>query len=151
MMYGRGKSDRLIVPEKQPNKARASAAEAVEGRGRAKGKPHQQNASRTQSRIGASNALERIRRAGGSDQRHYPRQEPDAVIPHVRICGGGRGRPRFLLRLRVLDVPKSTSPRPTRRAPCPHTPSGRLAAPPLSHPLATPPVEKSGPATTAEE
>ena len=31
--------------------------------------------------------------------RHHPRQEPDAVMPPVRICGGGRGRPRFLLRL----------------------------------------------------
>jgi len=61
MTHGRGKSDCPIVPEKPPNKAGGSVAEAVEGRGRAKGKPHQQNASRTQSRNGASNALERIR------------------------------------------------------------------------------------------
>src|SRR5207245_11424332 len=30
--------------------------------------------------------------------RRHPRQEPDAVMPHVRICGGGRGQPRSLLR-----------------------------------------------------
>jgi RNA-directed DNA polymerase len=36
-------------------------------------------------------------------RRHDPRQEPDAVIPHVRICGGGRGQPRFLLRLPSND------------------------------------------------
>jgi len=29
---------------------------------------------------------------------HHLRWEPDAVVPHVRICGGGRGQPRFLLR-----------------------------------------------------
>src|SRR2546423_11347128 len=32
-------------------------------------------------------------------RRRYPRQEPDAVMPHVRICGGGHGRPWSLLRL----------------------------------------------------
>ena len=32
-------------------------------------------------------------------RRHHPRQEPDAVIPHVRICGGGDQRWSFLLRL----------------------------------------------------
>ncbi len=32
--------------------------------------------------------------------------------------------------IRVLDVPKSTSPRPTRRAPCPHTSSRPRAASP---------------------
>ena len=37
--------------------------------------------------------------------------------------------------IRVLDVPKSTSPRPTRRAPCPHT---------SSRPRYTSPAEESG-------
>jgi hypothetical protein len=32
-------------------------------------------------------------------RRHDPRQEPDAVVPPVRICGGGEGRPLSLLRL----------------------------------------------------
>jgi len=30
--------------------------------------------------------------------RHHPRWEPDAVIPHVRICAGGAGRPASLPR-----------------------------------------------------
>ena len=30
--------------------------------------------------------------------RHYPRQEPYAVVPHVRICAGGVGQPAFLPR-----------------------------------------------------
>ncbi len=33
--------------------------------------------------------------------------------------------------LRVLDVLTSTSPRPNRRAPCPHTPSRPLASQPV--------------------
>jgi hypothetical protein len=32
-------------------------------------------------------------------RRHYLRQEPDAVVPHVRICGGGAQQWAFLLRL----------------------------------------------------
>jgi hypothetical protein len=36
----------------------------------------------------------------GALRRHDPRQEPDAVVPPVRICGGGEGRPLSLLRLR---------------------------------------------------
>src|SRR5271167_1594899 len=33
--------------------------------------------------------------------RYYLRQEPDAVVPLVRICGGGREQSRSLLRLSV--------------------------------------------------
>lgn len=71
MMHGSGKSDRPIVPEKLPNKAEAgaAAAEAVEGRGLAKGNPQEQNSSRTQSRIGLTHALERIRRAAKKDKK----------------------------------------------------------------------------------
>ncbi len=50
MMNEHGKSDRPIVLEKSPNKARWRAAEGMEGRGLAKGNRHQQNAFRTQSR-----------------------------------------------------------------------------------------------------
>ncbi len=57
------KSDSLIVPMKSPNKAGPPAAEAVEGRGLAKGNPPQQNASRTQRRTNALRALERVRQA----------------------------------------------------------------------------------------
>ncbi len=35
--------------------------------------------------------------------RSYPRWEPDAVTPLVRICGGGHGRSRSILRLRTCD------------------------------------------------
>jgi 2'-5' RNA ligase len=31
--------------------------------------------------------------------RHNSRQEPYAVVPHVRICAGGAGKPAFLPRL----------------------------------------------------
>jgi len=40
-MNGHGKSDRPVVPAKSPNKAEQSAAEGMEGRGLAKGNPHQ--------------------------------------------------------------------------------------------------------------
>ena len=50
MMNGRGKSDSSVVPEKPPNKAGEPAAEAVEGRGLAKGNSPERNAPRTQSR-----------------------------------------------------------------------------------------------------
>src|SRR5271167_2942660 len=33
--------------------------------------------------------------------RYYLRQEPDAVVPLVRICGGGREQSRSLLRLNL--------------------------------------------------
>ena len=63
MMYGHGKSDSPIVPARLPNKAAFAAAEAVEGRGLAKGNPPERNMSRTQSRMSMFNALERIRQA----------------------------------------------------------------------------------------
>jgi group II intron reverse transcriptase/maturase len=90
MMNGRGKSDRPIVPGKLPNGAEAPAAEAVEGRGRAKGNPRQQNASRTQSRTGAPSALERIRQAARRDSK----QRFTALLHHVYDVG--RLRAAFL-------------------------------------------------------
>jgi RNA-directed DNA polymerase len=68
MMNERGKSDRPVVPVKSPNKAGQPAAEGMEGRGLTKGNPLEQNASRTQSRIGAPSALERIRQAASKDK-----------------------------------------------------------------------------------
>jgi len=93
MMNGYGKSDSSIVPEKLPNNARNRAAEVMEGRGLAKGNPLKRNVSRTQGRSDALSALERVRRALsiGALWRHHLRQEPDEVIPHVRICAGGAG------------------------------------------------------------
>ena len=69
MMNERGKSDRLVVPEKSPNKAGQPAAEEMEGRSLTKGNLRQQNASRTQSRNDAPSALERIRQAAKRDKK----------------------------------------------------------------------------------
>ena len=79
MTNGRGESDSSVVPEKPPNKAEGPAAEAVEGRGLAKGNLPEQNASRTLSRQGASSALERVRQAAQKDRR----QRFTALLHHV--------------------------------------------------------------------
>jgi RNA-directed DNA polymerase len=63
MMNERGKSDKLVQPEKSPNKVEQSTAEGMEGRGLAKGNSGQQNASRTLRRNDAPSALERVRQA----------------------------------------------------------------------------------------
>src|SRR5437763_11924036 len=63
-----GKSDRFIVPEKSPNKARPMAAEGMEGRDLAKGNLDQQNTFRTQSREDVPSALERVREVARKDK-----------------------------------------------------------------------------------
>jgi len=68
-MNEHGKSDRPVVPEKSPNKTRQLEAEGMEGRGLTKGNSPQQNASRTLSRTGAPNALERVRQAARKDKK----------------------------------------------------------------------------------
>jgi RNA-directed DNA polymerase len=68
-MNGHRKSDSPTVPMKSPNKAGQPAAEAMEGKGLAKGNPRQQNAPRTQGRQGAHSALERVRLAAARDRR----------------------------------------------------------------------------------
>jgi len=109
-MHERGKSDGPIVPGKSPNngdgnrldrcRPAPSLAEGMEGRGPAKGNRRATRTGRTQCRtILALQALTSIRPKGRvvpivlSSARHYPRQEPDAVVPHVRICGGPKGPP----------------------------------------------------------
>ncbi len=79
MMDGRGKSDSPVVPEKPPNNAPGRAAEAVEGRGLAKGNPPEQNAPRTLSRTGAPSALEQVRQAAQKDRQ----QRFTALLHHV--------------------------------------------------------------------
>ena len=71
MTYGRGKSDRPIVPEKPANKAHGAprVAERVEGRGLAKGNLRQQNKDRTQRRDALQSKLERIRQAARRDKK----------------------------------------------------------------------------------
>jgi len=68
-MNGPRKSDSPVVPMKSPNKAGQPAAEAMEGRGLAKGNSPQQNAPRTQGRNGAHSALERVRVAATRDRK----------------------------------------------------------------------------------
>jgi len=68
MMNGQGKSDRPVVPAKSSNKAGTSAAERMEGSGLARENVDQQNAPRTQSRISAPSALERVRQAAKKDR-----------------------------------------------------------------------------------
>jgi group II intron reverse transcriptase/maturase len=67
-MNDQGQSDRPVVPTKSPNNAARAATEGMEGRGLAKGNPHQQNAPRTLSRDGALSALERVREAAKRDK-----------------------------------------------------------------------------------
>jgi hypothetical protein len=120
MMHRHGKSDSPIVLAKLPNKAVSEAAEAVEERGLAKGKTRERNMTRTQSRRSMSSALKRIRQAAASRGRSercyhshslmrlgviYPRQEPDAVMLHVRIRAGGRPRGRSLPRHDYTPLP----------------------------------------------
>jgi RNA-directed DNA polymerase len=80
-MHGMGKSDRSIVPAKSPNKAARAAAEAVEGRGLVKGNTVEQNALRTQSRVGVPSALSRVRqRAKGDKDERFT-----ALLHHVNL------------------------------------------------------------------
>ncbi len=63
------KSDKLIVPEKQPNKAELSVAEVVEESGLAKRNIQQDVGDRTQSRKNTSSNLLGIRQAAAKDSR----------------------------------------------------------------------------------
>jgi group II intron reverse transcriptase/maturase len=78
-MNGHGKSDSPVVPAKSPNDAGHAAKEAMEGRELAKGNPLEANASRTQRRNDAPNALERVRQAARGDQK----QRFTALLHHV--------------------------------------------------------------------
>src|ERR1043166_5557583 len=97
MMYDRGKSHSAIVPEKPPNKPGLSVrCGGGGGKGAGRGKP---------TRVGHAPDTEPVLRATSTRAvrqemvrlcnwvvitcRHHLRQEPDAVVPHVRICAGG--------------------------------------------------------------
>ena len=70
-----------MVPAKRPNKAAQAVAEAVEGRGLAKGNTGGQNASRTQSRTDAQHALDRVREAARKDKE----VKFTALLHHVTV------------------------------------------------------------------
>jgi hypothetical protein len=86
MMYGHEKSDLAIVAVKPTNKAERSAAESVERRAGTEGNADWQSTHWTQRQVRVSQALERIRQFAC---RQYPRWEPYAGKPPVRICAGG--------------------------------------------------------------
>ena len=67
MTYDRGKSDSLVVPVKPPNNVAQATAEAVEGRGLAKGNPSGHDTRRAQHRESVPSGLERIRQAAKKD------------------------------------------------------------------------------------
>ena len=79
MMNGRGKSDRSIVPEKQPNKADSHVAEAAEGRDRAKGNPPKHDKRWTPSQGSLPIGLERVRLAAEQDRK----QRFTALLHHI--------------------------------------------------------------------
>lgn len=79
MVNGRGKSDSSVVPEKPPNNVEQSTAEVVEERGLAKGSSFDGNAFRTQRRVDASSAIERVRHAARKDRS----QRFTALFHHV--------------------------------------------------------------------
>jgi len=82
-MHGPGKSDRSVLPAKQPNNAgQQTAAEVVEGRDLAGRNTIGQNASRTQCRIkGAPSALDRVRQAARRDRK----AKLNALLHHVTV------------------------------------------------------------------
>ena len=86
MMYGHEKSDRAIVAGKPTNKAERSAAELVEPRAGTKGNAGQLSTCWTQSRISVTQG---VGSHTASCSRLYPRWEPYAGKPHVRIWAGG--------------------------------------------------------------
>jgi RNA-directed DNA polymerase len=67
-MHERGKSDSPVVPAKRSNNAGAPAAETVEERGLAKGNTASKTRPGHSAGQGASNALERVRRAAQQDK-----------------------------------------------------------------------------------
>lgn len=80
-MHGSQKSDGPIVPTKPPNNVAHATAEAVEGRGPAKGNTTEQNAARTQRRITAPSALDRVRQAARRDRK----AKFTALLHHITI------------------------------------------------------------------
>jgi RNA-directed DNA polymerase len=79
-MNGSEKSDEPVVPTKLPNNAAVAAAEAVEGRGPAKGNAGDQNALRTQRRVGAPNALDRVHQAAKDKDRKFT-----SLLHHITV------------------------------------------------------------------
>ncbi len=99
-VYADGKSDGSIVPAKRVNKTRTLAAELVEERGSPKGNTVQKALPRTQCHNGEMIGWTVYGKYGECKftRPSYPREEPYGVVPHVRICAGGRRQRRSLPR-----------------------------------------------------
>jgi RNA-directed DNA polymerase len=80
MMYGRGRSDSVIVAEKSTNNAGQPAAELAERRAEAEGNAAQQSTRRAQYRESVSQALDRIRRVA----RQRKKEKFTALLHHIR-------------------------------------------------------------------
>src|SRR6202158_2246683 len=102
MMNGRRKSDSCVVPAKSANKLTLLvSAEQMEGRRLVKGNAGACSMSRTLCRTRPASGTN-LHTIGVHASRHYLRQEPDALVALVRICGGGVQQCASLLRLRVV-------------------------------------------------
>ena len=86
MMHGHEKSDPAIVAAKPANKVERSTAEPVEPRAGTEGNAGQQSTRRTPSRVSVT---QDVGSSTASYCRRYPRWEPYAGKPHVRIWAGG--------------------------------------------------------------
>jgi hypothetical protein len=82
MMYGHEKSDRAIVAGKPTNKAERSVTELVERRAWTEGNARQLSTRRTPRRISVT---QDVGSSAAPICRRYPRWEPYAGKPHVRI------------------------------------------------------------------
>ena len=93
MMYGHERSNHAIVAGKPTNKAERSAAELVERRAGTEGNARQLSTRRTPSRVSAT---QDVGSSTAANCRRYPRWEPYAGKPHVRIWAGARGKREFM-------------------------------------------------------
>src|SRR6478672_6256559 len=81
MMYGREKSDSVILAMKPANKAGQPAAEWVERRAGAEGNTGQQRTGRAQHRESVPQGLERVRQAA----RQRKKEKFTALMHHVTV------------------------------------------------------------------
>src|SRR5208337_3076296 len=88
-MNGQEKSDPAIVAERPTNRAGRPAEEPAEPRAGAEGNANQQSAFRTQGRVDASQALERIRQAA-TLRRQSPEVGAVCGNPARTVLCGGR-------------------------------------------------------------
>jgi hypothetical protein len=109
-MNGPGQSDRPVVPTKSLNTGRPTGCGRDGGKGPGQGElgsaPHRPDTAPGFCAPGVGSGT---RRPVGAPRQH-PRQEPDAVVPLVRIRGGGGGQPSSLPRPDAVRPPPAVSP-----------------------------------------